>query len=158
MRQLGIPFPFESFDYWIHLFRFRVNRRTQNGHPMGKAMVRIKRAYDPPRAEDGERILVDRLWPRGMAKESARLASWIREIGPTTELRKWFGHDPSRWEEFRRRYERELHRPDKRAILRDLAERSRGGILTLVYASKDEVRNNAVVLKDLIENAAGKPA
>jgi uncharacterized protein YeaO (DUF488 family) len=93
-----------------------------------------------------------------MTKESARLASWIREIGPTTELRKWFGHDPSRWEEFRRRYERELRRPEKRAILRDLAERSRGGILTLVYASKDEVRNNAVVLKDLIENAVGKPA
>jgi uncharacterized protein YeaO (DUF488 family) len=158
MRQLGIPFPLVSFDYWIHLFPFRVNRRTQNDHPMGKAMVKVKRAYDPPRAEDGERILVDRLWPRGMTKESARLASWIREIGPTTELRKWFGHDPSRWEEFRRRYERELRRPEKRAILRDLAERSRGGILTLVYASKDEVRNNAVVLKDLIENAAGKPA
>ena len=119
-------------------------------------MVKVKRAYDPPRAEDGERILVDRLWPRGMTKESARLSSWIKDIGPTAELRKWFGHDPSRWEEFRRRYERELRQPEKRTILLDLAERSRGGVLTLVFAAKDETRNNAVVLKDLIESIAKK--
>ena len=119
-------------------------------------MVKIKRAYDPPCEDDGERILVDRLWPRGTAKESARFSSWIRDIGPTTDLRKWFGHDPSRWKEFRGRYERELRQPEKRAILRDLAEQSRRGVVTLVFAARDETRNHAVVLKDRIERTAGK--
>jgi uncharacterized protein YeaO (DUF488 family) len=118
-------------------------------------MIRIKRAYDPPRADDGERILVDRLWPRGATKESIRLSSWLKDIGPSTELRKWFGHDPSRWEEFRKRYGRELHRPEQRAMLQDLAERSRRGVVTLLFAAKDEARNNAVVLKERIDNIAG---
>ena len=118
----------------------------------------MKRAYDPPVAEDGERILVDRLWPRGVTKESARLSSWIKDLGPTTELRKWFGHNPSRWEEFRKRYEKELLQPEKRTILPDLAERSRRGVVTLVFAAKDEARNNAVVLKELIERIARKAA
>ena len=125
---------------------------------MVKAMIKMKRAYDPPVAEDGERILVDRLWPRGVTKESARLSSWIKDLGPTTELRKWFGHDPSRWEEFRKRYEVELLQPEKRAVLSDIAERSRRGIVTLVFAAKDETRNNAVVLKDLIGRGVRKAA
>lgn len=125
---------------------------------MLKAMIKMKRAYDPPVAEDGERILVDRLWPRGVTKESARLSSWIKDLGPTTELRKWFGHNPSRWEEFRKRYEKELLQPEKRAILPYLAERSRRGVVTLVFAAKDEARNNAVVLKELIERIARKAA
>src|SRR5512135_892983 len=119
-------------------------------------MVKIKRAYDPPSEEDGQRILVDRLWPRGTTKESARFSSWIKDIAPTTELRKWFGHDPSRWKEFRERYERELRQPEKRAILRELAEQSHLGVVTLVFAARDEIRNHAVVLKDLIERIAGK--
>lgn len=119
-------------------------------------MIRIKRAYDPPRAEDGERILVDRLWPRGVTKEAARLSRWVKEIGPTTELRQWFGHDPSRWEAFRQRYEQELRQPEKHAMLLDLARMSRRGVVTLVFAAKDETRNNAVVLKDLIENIGEK--
>lgn len=120
-------------------------------------MIRIKRAYDPPRADDGERILVDRLWPRGVTKEAARLSRWVKEIGPTTELRQWFGHDPSRWEAFRQRYEQELRQPEKHAMLLDLARMSRRGVVTLVFAAKDETRNNAVVLKDLIENIGEKP-
>jgi uncharacterized protein YeaO (DUF488 family) len=120
------------------------------------AMIRIKRAYAPPSEEDGQRILVDRLWPRGITKESARFSSWIKDIGPTTELRKWFGHDPSHWKAFRERYERELRQPEKRAILRELAEQSRLGVVTLVFAARDGTRNHAVVLKDLIERIAGK--
>ena len=117
-------------------------------------MIRIRRAYDPPGAEDGERILVDRLWPRGTTKVSARLSAWLRDIAPTAELRRWFGHDPSRWEEFRRRYANELRRPEQHAILKDLAERSLRGVVTLVFAAKDENRNNAVVLKERIEEIA----
>ncbi len=118
-------------------------------------MIAIKRAYDPPSGEDGTRILVDRLWPRGITKEEARLSSWLKDIGPTAQLRRWFGHDPSRWEEFRKRYERELQTRDKQAVLRDLAEKSRHGVITLVFGAKDRERNNAVVLKDLIGNLAG---
>ncbi len=117
-------------------------------------MITIKRVYDPPAEKDGERILVDRLWPRGLKKEAARLSSWLKDLGPTTELRKWFGHDPSRWEEFRRRYETELQHPEKQAVLRDLVARSRKGTVTLVFGAKDEIRNNAVVLRDLIERPA----
>jgi uncharacterized protein YeaO (DUF488 family) len=119
-------------------------------------MITIKRAYDPPSEEDGERILVDRLWPRGITKEAAHLSFWLKELGPTTELRKWFGHDPSRWEEFQRRYERELQTQDKQAILRDLAAKSRYGVITLVFGAKDRERNNAAVLKNLIGNIARK--
>ena len=93
-----------------------------------------------------------------LKKEAIHLSSWIKDLGPTTELRKWFGHDPSRWEEFRRRYERELQDPEKQAILRDLGERSRHGVVTLVFGAKDEVRNNAVVLMNLIERIVKKPA
>lgn len=76
-------------------------------------MITIKRAYDPPSEEDGERILVDRLWPRGITKEAAHLSSWLKELGPTTELRKWFGHDPSRWEEFQTRPKAASNRPGR---------------------------------------------
>ncbi len=113
-------------------------------------MIYLKRAYDPPSDEDGERILVDRLWPRGLAKDEARLSSWLKEIAPSPELRKWFGHDPSRWEEFRRRYEIELRSPGKRALLEELACKSRLGVLTLVYGARDRERNHAVVLKDRV--------
>jgi uncharacterized protein YeaO (DUF488 family) len=119
-------------------------------------MITVKRVYDPPSEEDGERILVDRLWPRGVTKDAARLSSWLKELGPTSELRKWFSHDPSRWEEFQRRYVRELQSLDKQSLLRDLAERSRHGVVTLIFGAKDRERNNAVVLKKLIKELARK--
>ncbi len=119
------------------------------------AMIKLKRAYDPPGEEDGERILVDRLWPRGVKRESARISSWIKELGPTTELRRWFGHEPKRWREFRKRYEQELLRPEVHGILPDLARKSRSGVVTLVFAARDRTRNNAVVLKDLVDRIAG---
>ena len=108
----------------------------------------MKRAYDPPSDEDGERILVDRLWPRGLAKDEARLSSWLKEVAPSPELRKWYGHDPARWEEFRKRYAMELRDPGKRALLESIAWKSRRGVVTLVYGARDRERNHAVVLKD----------
>ena len=112
------------------------------------ANVKVKRAYDPPSAKDGKRILVDRLWPRGISKEKAVLDHWVKEIAPSTELRKWFAHDPRRWEEFRRRYAAELRQhPDLLTELRSLA---RHGPITLVYAAHDEAHNDAIVLRDML--------
>ncbi len=110
--------------------------------------VRLKRAYAQPSSEDGTRVLVDRLWPRGVRKTSASIDRWIKDVAPSTELRKWFGHDPIRWDEFRRRYQAELaHRPEALDELRALAKEGR---LTLVYAAHDELHNEAVVLRDLL--------
>jgi len=110
--------------------------------------VRLKRAYDRPNVDDGPRILVDRLWPRGLSKTAAAIDEWARELAPSTGLRKWFGHDPDRWEGFRRRYARELrgHAEDL-ARLRSLA---RNRPITLVYAARDKVHNDAVVLRDIV--------
>ena len=121
-------------------------------------MIMIKRVYDPASEGDGERILVDRLWPRGVTKEGARISSWMKELGPTTELRKWFGHDPSRWEEFRRRYAVELKARGRQVLLGDLAERSRRGAVTLVFGARDREHNHAIVLKNIIEEIARKAA
>lgn len=111
--------------------------------------VRLKRAYDAPEADDGKRILVDRLWPRGLAKADAQLDQWMKEVGPSTELRQWFGHDAARWDEFRERYRAELreHANDYVTQLRDIA---REDTLTLVYAAHDAEHNNAVVLRELL--------
>lgn len=114
-------------------------------------MIRLKRAYDPPEKNDGVRILVDRLWPRGITKEALKATSWMRELGPSNELRKWFGHDPDKWEEFRKRYCRELKRPAARALLREIAARARTGTVTLVYSARDEQHNQTVVLKEAVE-------
>jgi uncharacterized protein YeaO (DUF488 family) len=112
------------------------------------ANVKLKRAYEPPSPEDGRRILVDRLWPRGISKQKAALDRWMKEIAPSTELRKWFDHDPKRWTEFRRRYAGELREhSDLIAELRSLA---REGTVTLVYAAHDETHNDAVVLRDML--------
>ena len=110
--------------------------------------VRLKRAYEPPVAEDGTRILVDRLWPRGVSKAHAALAHWKKDLAPSTELRKWFGHDPARWDEFRRRYTEELHRNTE--LLSQLRSLARQGPVTLVYSAHDEVHNDAIVLRDLL--------
>ena len=112
------------------------------------ANVRLKRAYEPPARGDGPRILIDRLWPRGMTKKSAAIDEWLKEIAPSTALRQWFGHDPSRWEEFRRRYAGEvLQNPEHLGKLRD---RARQGPITLVFSAHDEVHNDAVVLRDML--------
>lgn len=110
--------------------------------------IKLKRAYVAPSSEDGTRVLVDRLWPRGVAKAQAVIDHWARDLAPSTELRKWFGHDPARWAEFRRRYAAELlGRADEIERLRDLA---RQGPMTLVYAAHDEMHNDAVVLRDVL--------
>jgi uncharacterized protein YeaO (DUF488 family) len=113
-------------------------------------MIKLKRAYEKPARDDGVRILVDRLWPRGLSKRDAHIDLWLKEAGPSTELRKWFGHDPSRWSEFRQRYFRELKaHPEE---IRQLLDRSRGGPVTLVFGSKEEKYNNAVALKAYLES------
>jgi uncharacterized protein YeaO (DUF488 family) len=112
-------------------------------------MIRLKRAYEAPSAEDGRRVLVERLWPRGIAKEKAALDLWLKEIAPSSELRSWFGHDAGKWSEFQRRYREELEsKPREVAQLLDL---SREGDVTFVYGSRDEEHNAAIVLKEYLE-------
>jgi uncharacterized protein YeaO (DUF488 family) len=112
------------------------------------ATVRLKRAYEKPSSEDGTRVLVDRLWPRGVSKADAAIDWWAKEIAPSPELRKWFGHDPGRWQEFRRRYRGEIDgHAEELARLRDLVRR---GTVTLVFAARDEEHNDAVVLREVL--------
>ena len=119
-----------------------------------QSRVQLKRAYDPPSPRDGTRILVDCLWPRGISKAKARVDLWLKDVAPSTALRQWFGHDPARWSEFRRRYRAELRRqPDALAQLQALARRGR---VTLVFSARDERRNQAVVLKDLLADRGAK--
>ncbi|MGH3019706.1 MAG: DUF488 domain-containing protein [Gaiellaceae bacterium] len=110
--------------------------------------LRLKRAYEPAVAADGERILIDRIWPRGITRADARLDEWARELAPSTELRRWFGHDPTRFEEFRRRYIEELAPQQEK--LRELRRRARKETLTLVYAARDTEHNDAVVLAEIL--------
>ena len=110
--------------------------------------IRIKRAYEPPAPGDGTRILIDRLWPRGVKKETLALSQWNKDLSPSTELRQWFGHDPALWLEFRRRYAAELQpHAEQLDILRALA---RQGTVTLVYGAHDETHNDAVALRDFL--------
>ncbi|MBX3209320.1 MAG: DUF488 family protein [Labilithrix sp.] len=120
-------------------------------------MLRIKRIYEPPSPTDGERVLVDRLWPRGVKKEDARLDAWLAELAPSDALRRWFGHEPRRFAEFRRRYLRELERSPSRALVEELARRAARGRVTLLYAAKDEEHNNAVVLAAAIARVGERP-
>ncbi len=112
--------------------------------------VRIARAYDQPGPDDGRRVLVDRVWPRGRSREALHLDAWERDVAPSDELRHWFGHDPARWDEFQRRYRAELSRPAAAAILDALVASAATGTLTLVYGAHDEAHNQAVVLADVI--------
>ena len=114
-------------------------------------MVRLKRAYEPLEPEDGRRVLVERLWPRGLRKEQAHLDGWLKDIAPSDTLRKWFHHDPTRWAEFEHRYARELESEAARAAIDDLVQRAASETLTLVYSAHDQEHNNAVVLKGMIE-------
>ena len=116
--------------------------------------VRLKRAYEPASAEDGYRVLVDRLWPRGVSKEQAKLDEWDQELAPSSQLREWFGHEPDRFPEFRRRYIDELRA--NRARLRELRRRARTGTLTLVYSAHDSEHNDAVVLAEVLRRGLPK--
>lgn len=110
--------------------------------------IRLKRAYEPPSKTDGARVLIDRLWPRGVTKQEAAIDQWLRDIAPSTELRRWFGHDPARWHEFQRRYTAELKHHAE--LLDELLRLAHEGPLTLVYGARDEEHNDAVVLKGLL--------
>ncbi len=112
--------------------------------------IRLKRVYESPSSEDGFRILVDRLWPRGLSKGQARIDHWLREIAPSAELRRWFNHDPQRWEEFKQRYFAELN--EKRELLQTIRAQS-SPVVTLLFAAKDTERNNAVALTEYLGRA-----
>jgi len=112
-------------------------------------MIQCKRVYDEASPEDGTRVLVDRLWPRGVSKEEASLDDWIKDVAPSNDLRKWYDHDPNRWSEFCRRYHAELDEKDE--VVDDLREKAEEGTLTLVYAASDREHNHAVVLKRHLE-------
>jgi uncharacterized protein YeaO (DUF488 family) len=115
-------------------------------------MLKIKRVYDKPERADGERILVDRLWPRGLSKRAAAIDEWMKELAPSHELRKWFGHDPARWREFRRRYLTELRR--QRETLAAIARKAKHQTVTLLFGARDTEHNNAVVLKEALDRLA----
>jgi uncharacterized protein YeaO (DUF488 family) len=118
-------------------------------------MIQAKRVYDPAEPDDGTRVLVERLWPRGTRKETLKMDEWLKDVAPSTELRRWFSHDPARWDEFRRRYFEELdaHRP----AWEPLCEVARRGKLTLLYSSHDTQHNNAVALKGYLEGQLNAP-
>lgn len=119
-------------------------------------MVQTKRVYQEPDPQDGLRLLVDRLWPRGLAKERARVDRWEKDLAPSDELRRWFDHDPARWQEFRSRYRRELEQ--RRPLLDEIAGCAQRGAVTLLFAARDEQFNNAVVLKELLEKSGREDA
>ncbi|MBU6392489.1 MAG: DUF488 domain-containing protein [Planctomycetota bacterium] len=116
-------------------------------------MIKLKRVYEEPTKDDGFRILVERLWPRGITKERAAIALWLKEAAPSSELRKWFGHDPAKWEEFRKRYRTELRQ--KKDVVSILKRKSKEGTIAFVYAARDEEHNSAIVLKEIIERDKG---
>ena len=115
-------------------------------------MIKIKRVYDKPDTNDGVRILVDRLWPRGISKQAARIDQWLKDVAPTPALRQWFSHDPAKFQEFKQAYRGQLRR--KRAILPDIKRLARQhGVVSLLYAAKDPQCNNAVVLRDYLKKS-----
>ncbi|MBS1787837.1 MAG: DUF488 family protein [Acidobacteria bacterium] len=108
-------------------------------------MIKLKRIYEAPSDDDGKRILVERLWPRGISKEKAKLDEWVKEIAPSQELRQWFKHDPAKWEEFQKRYRKELDQNQE--LVKELKRKVKGKTVTFVYAASDEDRNSALLLK-----------
>ena len=120
-------------------------------------MIRTKRVYEPASPSDGPRFLVERLWPRGMTKDALRMEAWLKDVAPSPALRQWFGHDPTKWEEFQRRYLREIDaHPD---ACRPLLEAARRGTLTLIYSARDPERNSAIVLRAYLEKLlSSRPA
>jgi uncharacterized protein YeaO (DUF488 family) len=126
-----------------------VKTRTSNS-------IQIKRAYEPPEKSDGTRFLVDQLWPRGLKKEALEIKEWLKDVAPSTALRKWFGHEPAKWEEFQRRYFDELD--EKPESCQPLLLAAKSGKITLVFSAHDLIRNNAVALKTYLQAHAGRPA
>jgi uncharacterized protein YeaO (DUF488 family) len=112
-------------------------------------MIKLKRAYEEPSREDGSRILVERLWPRGLTKKHAAVDLWLKEVAPSPELRKWFGHDPAKWEQFEKRYWKELE--EKEQAVQLLKQKAKRGTVTLVYAARDEEHNSALALKRFLD-------
>ena len=112
-------------------------------------MIAVKRAYDPVSRRDGTRFLVERLWPRGISKAKLRVAAWLKEVGPSTELRQWFSHDPAKWDEFRKRYRRELD--SRPGAWQPIVSAARRGMVTLVYSSHDTEHNNAIALQEYLK-------
>jgi len=123
------------------------NSTNEEGNSM---KLKIKRVYDKPAEEDGTRILVDRLWPRGLTKQKAKVDVWLKDIAPSTELRKWFAHDPEKWKEFIKKYKKELHENKEQAAI--LKEYLKQGTVTLVYGARDEVHNEALVIKEVFSS------
>jgi len=119
-------------------------------------MIQLKRAYEPAKDSDGYRVLVERLWPRGLRKADAHLDDWLKDVAPSSELRRWFGHDPDRFSEFRTRYRRELHSEPARTALAALARRATRGRVTLVYSAHDEAHNKAVVLAQELQRRGAR--
>lgn len=117
-------------------------------------MIQVKRIYEEPNPSDGVRILVDRVWPRGMSRERARIDDWRKDLAPSDALRKWFGHDPAKWDAFRTRYRDELTKAGRIEALRELATLARQSALTLVYSATDQEHNQAVALKEILEALA----
>lgn len=118
-------------------------------------MIHIKRAYEPPDSSDGIRILVDRLWPRGLKKQDLSITDWIKEVGPSNELRRWFGHKPERWRSFLSKYFRELD--EKQAEWQPILDKARRHRVTLIYGAKDTEHNNAVALRQYLERKLDDP-
>jgi uncharacterized protein YeaO (DUF488 family) len=116
-------------------------------------MIRIKRVYDSPAKEDGYRILIDRLWPRGLTKEKANVDLWLKEIAPSNELRKWYSHDPEKWMEFKKRYQKEL--ADKQELLRKIMQLEKEkGVVALLYSTKETEHNNATALQGFLKESS----
>lgn len=113
-------------------------------------MLKTKRAYEGKKAGDGKRILIDRLWPRGVSKDEAGLDAWKKELAPSTALRQWFGHDPEKWEEFKKRYRKELAAPESKRFLEEIARTAERHNVTLIYSEKDTKHSHVLVLKELI--------
>ena len=112
-------------------------------------MIKLKRVYENPSPKDGLRVLVERLWPRGLTRERVAVDLWLKDVAPSPELRKWFGHDPARWEQFQERYRQELR--EKKDAVRLLKQKAKEGTVTLVYAARDEKHNGALVLKRVLQ-------
>jgi uncharacterized protein YeaO (DUF488 family) len=138
---------FQAAKYKIFLIYYSFPLK-ENGLRGGQLMLRIKRIYDPASPEDGKRILVDRLWPRGLKKEEAKIDEWLKEIAPSDELRKWFSHDPSRYQEFKKRYTKELKQ--KKELLEQIRNEAKKGTVTLLFSAKDPEHNNATALEELL--------
>jgi uncharacterized protein YeaO (DUF488 family) len=117
--------------------------------------VRVRRIYEPPSPDDGRRLLVDRLWPRGLARDAALIDEWVKAVAPSDELRRWYGHDPAKFGEFRRRYAAELREPDRAVALMRLTQAARQGTVTLLTATRDASRSQAEVLAEQVRAAAG---